>query len=1287
MMKRTGIDLAGFLANAPSLFGEEATIDEEVDPDIAHGKHRGAIRHFDFDNGDILSCVRWDSQYHITSTDIIRALVHRFQDIGRPVVNMKKFEEGVFSDLRSLKPGSDARLEPPRSEFLELLYKHHCVRTQKKQKVFYWNSVPHDLLFREALERDLKREAMGIEPTTKICDDADPNSVVEIDGVELPLSVPPTLAAHTRIKPAAASPADDASASCSKIRVSSALVSVKPNSEQGAALSSYNKQLRIPTVSSALSLDSMASLSNGEEMKDMHAVVYPDSTSSYADSIDYSSAFSAAAAAAVATNNATAVAAQGYNGINNSSSSLAGIATTQRQPSLSEYVTRKSSSQDANDTSMQLTSSVADSYDIPDGIIPINDRWTGANFLELHKQASELRKNYDEYQPTPTPHHSPKEGVVGEKELLDLLDANPNALVTPDNIGGFNALLEQLLGSSSGRIQEASSQVSGASTQGFLFGDNQPLFQPQSQSQPQQQQQFSFSQQSSLGIGAVTAGPPVNMNLGMGLAGGIGSIDSSPSVASLINAQRISPNGTPETMDALQFGGGSMPAASQAAVSASVNGGQGSSIIVDSSTISIDDIDKLIATTNSVLPPVTSDISLASQPVSSTIPVYNSSSGSPAFPPYTAPISGDSQTDPEVSKSESVLKQAWSNQKSSSTLNHRSTRFSRYHPYLRTMARIAHRDSHTLLNRVPSTADPNLAAAAVNAIAARINQGKEAANASVQGAALPEYNANMFTSSSVAQQVSKATYSSEPASSSVAMLSGSESLEPSFLANATDDPAINEHRQRSGKCGDGNDEDVRRYVCTYAGCTKQFKRHEHLKRHFRTHTGERPYKCPMLNCGKVFARMDNLNQHARTHVNRKTTHRRVGGGNANDSNAAVSVLAQQAQSETRLQQEQTDGGANEQPTQHVFSTGSSSGVPPAYGDMSLFNNGSMPSFVTGSSSALVSGMIPPGMAATSIPLTTEAASVSAAGLGGVQQNEFGASAGNMGSYNAILSASKDLSGTESQDEMRISEPLEDLAMFNRGLVVNNSGGYPQQRQQPALQSPPIENNAVSMLRKMSRNNKPRGIVLDSSLGINNGESSSTVDSAYRSRNYQQFMSALSSNAMSAFGSTVEQAGSNNGVGFGDLQQMSGGDGATMDVSSLPRSVAGEANVSSISTTWLASFLAQNQQQQQQQQQQQTTMQVNVSSPPAYLSPYSGNALIRLQPTDTEPIVRQPSLKRHLDDDEDSDVVMRSSSKDRSRQSMNVSEDEYSDGKSMPKSSSTHKFVRPNVASKPTLSPV
>ena len=46
-------------------------------------------------------------------------------------------------------------------------------------------------------------------------------------------------------------------------------------------------------------------------------------------------------------------------------------------------------------------------------------------------------------------------------------------------------------------------------------------------------------------------------------------------------------------------------------------------------------------------------------------------------------------------------------------------------------------------------------------------------------------------------------------------------------------------------------------------CGRLFKRLEHLKRHVRTHTQERPYICPL--CSKAFSRSDNLAQHRRTH--------------------------------------------------------------------------------------------------------------------------------------------------------------------------------------------------------------------------------------------------------------------------------------------------------------------------------------------------------------------------------------------------------------------------------------
>ncbi|KAI1064544.1 hypothetical protein LB506_008060 [Fusarium annulatum] len=49
--------------------------------------------------------------------------------------------------------------------------------------------------------------------------------------------------------------------------------------------------------------------------------------------------------------------------------------------------------------------------------------------------------------------------------------------------------------------------------------------------------------------------------------------------------------------------------------------------------------------------------------------------------------------------------------------------------------------------------------------------------------------------------------------------------------------------------------------CAY--CERVFTKEEHLKRHERSHTGEKPFKC--CNCGRSYARSDVLFRHSQTH--------------------------------------------------------------------------------------------------------------------------------------------------------------------------------------------------------------------------------------------------------------------------------------------------------------------------------------------------------------------------------------------------------------------------------------
>ncbi|KAK4053644.1 hypothetical protein OIO90_003883 [Microbotryomycetes sp. JL221] len=60
-----------------------------------------------------------------------------------------------------------------------------------------------------------------------------------------------------------------------------------------------------------------------------------------------------------------------------------------------------------------------------------------------------------------------------------------------------------------------------------------------------------------------------------------------------------------------------------------------------------------------------------------------------------------------------------------------------------------------------------------------------------------------------------------------------------------------------------NDDDDRIFVCGEPDCRKRFKRHEHLVRHERFHTQEKPYSCDI--CHRDFTRRDNMFAHRKSH--------------------------------------------------------------------------------------------------------------------------------------------------------------------------------------------------------------------------------------------------------------------------------------------------------------------------------------------------------------------------------------------------------------------------------------
>jgi zinc finger protein BrlA len=66
------------------------------------------------------------------------------------------------------------------------------------------------------------------------------------------------------------------------------------------------------------------------------------------------------------------------------------------------------------------------------------------------------------------------------------------------------------------------------------------------------------------------------------------------------------------------------------------------------------------------------------------------------------------------------------------------------------------------------------------------------------------------------------------------------------------------------------------FRCKEPGCKGRFKRQEHLKRHMKSHSKEKPHVCWVPGCNRGFSRSDNLNAHyTKTHSKRGGRNRYV----------------------------------------------------------------------------------------------------------------------------------------------------------------------------------------------------------------------------------------------------------------------------------------------------------------------------------------------------------------------------------------------------------------------------
>ncbi|KAI0402336.1 hypothetical protein F4802DRAFT_576125 [Xylaria palmicola] len=107
---------------------------------------------------------------------------------------------------------------------------------------------------------------------------------------------------------------------------------------------------------------------------------------------------------------------------------------------------------------------------------------------------------------------------------------------------------------------------------------------------------------------------------------------------------------------------------------------------------------------------------------------------------------------------------------------------------------------------------------------------------------------------------------------------------------------------------DGSSANVQQRLCPH--CGRSFKRSEHLERHVRTHTKEKPYIC---HCGSAFSRRDLLTRHMR--ISHETND-----GSSKSPDAPVSDESQQPISEPATPSDPASSSRPDFPTDRCIPT-------------------------------------------------------------------------------------------------------------------------------------------------------------------------------------------------------------------------------------------------------------------------------------------------------------------------------------------------------------------------------